>query len=359
MNFKKTVKEYGITNLERFSYIQKKSLAIQVAEMISNKFDYINYDYIYNKILSTQIFFGKIGTVENKAIYAYDDDTLIIDNSLTIGEISPELLYECIHTIQDRRNKKGKLQQLGQVTFTSFKENGIALNESAVQFIVSKVFERENTVQEVYGIRVNTILTNRNILIFNILEQLKFVIGEKQLVKSTIYATDDFIIDGYDTITKTTFCNVKENMDRILFAEEEIISLKRDINENNIRKSTEQINENIKLIQKLYMECQIEIFKSYFDILYNTIHTIFDLTFYKNKLEEYKNLIGVSIYKENDFMMQYYDTYYKKRQEELIEKENQIKVKNDFSLVLLSNNIISKLFTKIREISLRILNREK
>ena len=147
-------------------------------------------------------------------------------------------------------------------------------------------------------------------------------------------------------------------MDKMLFTEEKIKSLKRNNSEKNKRRSIEQINENINLIQELYMNSQIEIFKAYFDILYNRIQTLLDLTYYKAKLEEYKRLIGIGSDNEKNYMLKYYEAYCENKYNELKLKEIQIKKKNNLALTVINNNKIMKLFNKIREITARVLNRE-
>lgn len=357
MDLKQAIKKYDITDIAQINEEQHIRLARKVAEMISNKFNYIDYDYIYNKMMAAKVYIGHIRNISNKAIYAFDDDSLIIDKNQDLNEMTRELLFECVHTIQDRRNKKGELQQLGQITLTTFKEYAIAINETAVQYIVSKTLENKKISTEVFGIKVNTFHTDKYALICNILEQLKFVIGENQLVKSTIYATDDFIVDGYDAITKTIFDNVQNNMDKMLFAEEEIQTLKRNITEDNKEQNKKLIYENEELIKSLYMDSQMSIFTSHFDTIYKRIQTLLDLTYYKAKLEEYKGLIGVDSNKEKDYMMQYYERYCENKRKELTIKEVQIKAKNNVALTVVSNNIIIKVLTKLREAASRLLNR--
>ena len=142
MKLNKLLDKFGIKVTDSLSKEEQIILSDNVATLISNKFNYIDYSYIYEKLVNTKIYRAIIPNRLTKSLYIYEEDILLVSDEENIDSISEELLYECIHTIQDVRDKKGKIKQLGQSIFTDFKVYAMALNEASIQYIVSKVFRQ-------------------------------------------------------------------------------------------------------------------------------------------------------------------------------------------------------------------------
>lgn len=205
MNINKLLKKFDIKIISKLKKEEQIILSDNVATKISNKFNYIDYGYIYTKLMKAKMYIAIVPEGITSAIYSYKDDTLFISDTEDINTISKELLYECIHAVQDIRSRKGKIKQLGQCIFSEFKVYAMALNEASIQYIVAKIFDEEKRYIEAYGIKINTYSKNKYPLICNILLQLLFMSKEETLVKSTIYSTDEFIIDGIEEIGETSF----------------------------------------------------------------------------------------------------------------------------------------------------------
>ena len=239
----------------------------------------------------------------------------------------------------------------------------MALNEASIQYIVAKIFNEEERYVEAYGIKVNTYSRNKYPLICNILLQLLFMSEERTLVKSTIYSTDEFIIEGVEEIGETSYTSIQNNLDDMLYASEEIIGIKRLIKTKtedgylNINEYLNAIYQKEELIRKLYMDSQMSIFTMYFNRLYNRIQNLQDIQLYKNKLEDFKELIGFYTNENQEYFLQYYENYYKEKEENLILKEAEIKQKNDLALTVISDNIIVQIFNKIKNNVNRILKK--
>ena len=239
----------------------------------------------------------------------------------------------------------------------------MALNEASIQYIVAKIFNEEEKYIEAYAIKSNTYSPNKYPLICNILLQLLFISTEEILVKSTIYSTDEFIIEGIEEIGESSFVNVQNNLDEMLYASEQIIGIKKLIKTKteegyfNIEEYLNEIYEKEELIRKLYMDSQISIFTMYFDRLYNRIENLSDIKFYRNKLEEFKKLIGFYTNENQDYFLKYYEDYYKQKEEKLILKQADIERKNELALTVISDNIIIQIFNKIKSNVSRILKK--
>lgn len=362
MGISKILKKFDIKVIGKVSKEEQIIISDNVATKITNKFNFIDYGYIYKKLMRAQMYIAIIPEGMTRAIYSYEEDTLFISDEEDLNNISKELLYECIHTMQDIRDKKGNIKQLGQCIFSDYKVYAMALNEASILYITQKIFEEQIKYVEAYGIKANTYSPNSYPLICNILLQLLFISNEKTLVKSTLNSTDEFLIEGIEEIGESSYVNIQNNLDEMLYASEEIIGIKRSLKNNTSDGNMEEINKDLNRIyekeaqiRRLYMDSQMSIFTMYFDRLYNRIQNLSDIKTYKNKLQNYKELIGFYTNDSQEYFLEYYEGYYKTKEEKLKEKENEIKRKNDLALTVISDNIIVQIFNKIKELCKRIL----
>lgn len=357
MEINKLLKKFDIKVIAKVTKEQQIRIADNIATKISNEFNYIDYGYMYNKLMTAKMYIAIIPEGMTRAIYSYEEDTLFISDEEDLDLVSRELLYECIHAMQDIRNDKGRIKQLGQCIFTDFKVYAMALNEASIQYIVAKIFKDEENDIEAYGIKVKTYSPNKYPLICNILKQLLFFSKEEILVKSTIYSTDEFIIDGVEEIGETSYTNIQTNLDEMLYTSEEIIGIKRKLKEDSKYRYIEKVNDELNsiyekevTIRKLYMDCQMSIFTMYFDKLFNRIETLEDIKFYKTKLEDFRELIGYYTNEYQEYFLEYYKGYYQQKEEKLILKEAEIKNRSDLAITVVYDNPIMKIFGKIKSI---------
>lgn len=169
MGISKILKKFDIKVIGKITKEQQIIISDNVATKITNTFRYIDYGYIYTKLMRAKMYIAIIPKGMTRAIYSYEEDTLFISDEENINDISRELLYECIHTMQDIRDKKGKVKQLGQCIFSDYKVYAMALNEASILYITSKIFGEETKYVEAYGIKANTYSPNSYPLICNLL----------------------------------------------------------------------------------------------------------------------------------------------------------------------------------------------
>lgn len=364
MGISKLLKKFDIKVIERVTKEKQIIISDNIATKISNKFNYIDYSYIYTKLMKAKMYIAIIPKGITRAIYSYEEDTLFISDEEDLNVVSKELLYECIHAVQDIRNSKGKIKQLGQCIFSEFKVYAMALNEASIQYIVAKIFNEEEKYVEAYGIKAKTYSPNKYPLICNILKQLLFFSKEETLVKSTIYSTDEFVIDGVEEIGEVSYVNIQKNLDEMLYASEEIIGIKRKAKQEaedgyieEVDNELNKIYEKEVIIRKLYMDCQMSIFTMYFDKLFDRIENLLDIRYYKNKIEDFKELIGFYTNEEQEYFLEYYKNYYQKKEDKLLEKEAEIKRKNDLALTIISDNPMIQMFKKIKNMLKKMIKK--
>lgn len=352
MKLNKILKKLDITLVRKLSKEEQITIADNVATMISDKFNYIDYGYIYTKLTAAKMYTAKIPEGISDVLYLYELDTLLINYVENLNTVSEVMLYQCIHALQDIRNKKGMIKQLGQCTFTEFKTYAIALNEASIQYMVSRIFDYQEQEVEAYGIRAKTFGTNKYPLICNILKQLLFITREETLVKSTINSLDEFIIEVIEELGEGAFSTVRNNLDDMLYASEEIIDIKRKIKKEEddsqqIDEALKRINNIENLMKKTYVNTQLLIFTTYFDKLFKRIETLEDTEYYLNKLNEYKNIMGTVIDNSED-IDKFYDDYYKDKKEKINSKKESIINKEQLALMIVSKNKIVRIFYLLR-----------
>ena len=143
MGISKILKKFDIKVIGKVSKEEQIIISDNVATKITNKFNFIDYGYIYKKLMRAQMYIAIIPEGMTRAIYSYEEDTLFISDEEDLNNISKELLYECIHTMQDIRDKKGNIKQLGQCIFSDYKVYAMALNEASILYITQTIFEEQ------------------------------------------------------------------------------------------------------------------------------------------------------------------------------------------------------------------------
>lgn len=364
MGISKILNKFDIKVIGKVSKEKQIIISDNVATKITNEFNFIDYGDIYTKLMKAKMYIAIMPEGMAKSIYSYEEDILFISDEEDLNNISKELLYECIHAMQEIRDEKGNIKQLGQCIVSNYKIHTMSLNEAAIIYITQKIFEEQTQYIEAYGIKAKTYSPNNYPLICNILLQLLFTSNKKTLVKSTLNSSNEFLIKVVEEIGESSYATIRNNLEEMLYISEEIIGIKRSLKNNTsdgdieeINKQLNRIHEKETIIGRLYMDSQMSIFTMYFNNVFNRIKTITDIQKYRKKLQEYKELIGVYTNKNQEYFLEYYDGYCKEKEQKLIQKETEIKRKNDLALTVISNNIISQIFTKIKKAIVKVLKK--
>lgn len=364
MGISKMISKFDIKVIGKISKEKQIIISDNVATKITSEFNFMNYEQIYAKLMASKMYIAIMPEGMAESIYSYEEDILFINDKEELNNISKELLYECIHAMQEIRNQKGNIKQLGQCMVSDYKIHTMSLNEAAILYITQRIFKEEIEYIEAYGIKAKTYSPNNYPLICNILLQLLFILNKEILVKSTLNSTNEFLIKVVEEIGEGSYANIRSNLEEMLYTSEEIIGIKRSLKNNTsdgdieeINKQLNRIHEKETIIGRLYMDSQMSIFTMYFNNVFNRIKTITDIQKYREKLQEYKELIGVYTNKNQEYFLEYYDGYCKEKEQKLIQKEKEIKRRNDLALTVISNNIISQIFTKIKKAIVKILKK--
>lgn len=325
----KHFKELNIEPIRKIDIREKCEFANKLAIMLVDTFQEYNLDYlrIVDLIQHTEIYISKVPKNISPVNYSYIDEAIYISDEIELDLANEFVLHEMIHRIQEDRNKKNKLMQLGLCNILETKVKGVAINEAGIQYVVSKMLNNTQKIVEIYDMKIPTVSKNYYPILTNLIEQMAFVLGDDLLIDSVLNSKEDFKYNTIDNLGETNFFTIQSNFDKILESK------------NNILRNKD-IQINIENIKNIYNETQNIILTSYFDRVFKRIETLDELQLYHKKLINFRNYIG-----SND--VQYiYIKYYKNKKEEIKKKEFDLKNR---ALIVVEDNIIFKIIRKIKK----------
>ena len=331
MQINKYFKQLNIVPISEVDIREKCEFANEVAMVMVDKLADYNLDYlkIVDILQHTEMYIAKIPKNLSPVNYSYLDGKMYISEDIKLDIRNEFILHEVIHRIQEYRNKKEKLLQLGLCDVMETKIKGLALNEAAVQYIVQRILKGELKVIDIYGIKIPTVSKNYYPILTNLIEQIAFLMGEDKLIDSTINSNNEFKYETIDMLGEDTYNAIETSFEQILEAKNKILK----------NKDKSIIDENIDLIKNVYINIQNKIMTSYFNKEFKRIKSMEQLKEFNAKLLKYKDYIGL-----NEVQTSYID-FFDAMQEQIKEKEQSFINK---SLVVVKESRIGKVFNRIK-----------
>lgn len=339
MSIASKLKKLGIQDVNQIDKQTVCNIAHLVADNLIQTFPFLEDEYnnILAKLLNCNMYSATINSNLSRVNYIHQNQSIYYDKSVDLNKISEQIVHECVHYLQDFRNRKGKTYKIGLCNVTDFKLIGIGLNESVVQYISARVNKNEVSCVQEEDVKVKTISSCTEPWLTNLAEQLVFLFGEEQIVKEAVCGGNvfsDLMLNTFEQYNK----KIISNFDLILD-----VSNKLSIETNNERRiclKSELVNE--------YIQNERLIYKTYFEKICQRINSIEEVEVYSKKLKEYAEIYGkeadVTIGEEN-----YFETEANRITEMLdkclfkINKENS---KN--MLVIIKTEKLSNLLKKIK-----------
>ena len=341
----------GNTGIEVIEPLQDEKvidIVNQVSTRIMTAFpdNDLSYLDIYKTLLDTPMYYAKIPKGLSKANYYYKNSSIYFSNTANISEVDEYIFHECIHRLQERKDKKGNITRIGVCEVNEFSVKATALNEAAVQYVTTKAFHSPNKMMNIYNMAIPS-RTEYYPIITNIISQLAFLLGENVLIDSTINGNEEFKIEIIDNIGESEYNTIEKNLNQILKLKNEIADIRRNIqltdiwevpsNEKNLK-----IDENIKLIRKIYFDTQNKIFISYFNNLFDRVENEIEVNMIKRKLQDYGTLIGTA---EDYDTFNLYCIGFEKQAKQKIEE-----FQNKKALVVLKDNFVYRIIRRIKRL---------
>ena len=142
IKIKRELKNLGIKPIEELSVQEKTGIAEKVAaKLVALNVQGITHNEILEKLFSAKMYIAEISNNLEKVNYFYKNKTIYFDKSLNLFELDENILRECIHYIQDKREKT---KRMGLCTFEQYKIRGMALNEIGINYMSNKLLNKIN-----------------------------------------------------------------------------------------------------------------------------------------------------------------------------------------------------------------------
>ncbi len=362
MSIESDLKKDGIEITKKLDTLTINSLARNVSMKICETFPQfgLSQNALFIKLSRLNMYKAKIPEGMAEANYFYKNNSIYFNEHISDEDLEEFAVHECIHYLQEVKDKKNYLIKMGLCDYTEFKIHGLGLNEAAVQLMSSKINGIPNEYVKYYNISFQTISPSYYPLECCLVSQLAYLVGEDILFKSTINSDDNFknILCKY--ITPKNFVNIQNNIDNILSYEEKIIQLNSkifEIDDKNKRVDglVENINQLKRKISLTFMKTQNIIISSYFDNTFNTISTLEDVETYRRKLYSFKDYLG------HTDGYTFFNDYYVSKMEELETKYNMLEngdIQTSLKLLTKKENIFIRLFHSIKKLVTAQFNNE-
>lgn len=310
--------------------VNQVSTRLMVAYPNSN----LSYLDIYKTLLDTPMYYAKVPEGLSKVNYYYKDSSIYFAEDANLSEIDEYVLHECVHKLQERKDKKGNITRIGISEINELSVKATALNEAAVQYVTVNAFNMPVKSVTVYDITLPT-KTEYYPMITNIITQIAYLLGEDVLIDSTINGKEDFKIEIIDNLGESQYNTLERNLN-------ELLRLKNEIAELQKNSENEKIKEDIKTIRNKFFETQNMIYMTYFNDLLKRTENVMEIKMLKAKLNEYRNYIGTAQdYTDFDMYCIDFEDAANARIDDL---------KNQKSLVVFKDNIFFRILRRIKQL---------
>lgn len=352
MSIKSDLKREGIVATSELDTLKVNSIAKNIAQALVAGFPEHDFKLgeLFIRISRLHMYMAKVPNGYSEANYFYKNTSIYFNEKVKFDDIYKYAIHECIHYLQERKDKKGHLEKLGLCDLTQYKVTGLGMNEAAVQLATSKALKNEPDSVKYFDISFDTISPNCYPLECCLINQMAYITGEYILFDSTFNSTDDFKNKFISLTDEDTFDKVQNNFDKLLKYEEDLIILNNKL--ESARTSTavnlnDKINKTKENIRKVFFDTQDSILKSYFDYAFDEIEDLEAVENFRRKLYNYKNIVG-----KND-NYSFYTKYYIEMMAKLEEKYNAIEngtFNKKSSLSVISTNKFTIILNAIKNL---------
>lgn len=347
MSINSILKREGIENIQPLSTLEINKLASNISEKICLAFPEhnINKSDLFIAIARLNMYKATMPQDHSAAKYFYKNNSIYFSNDINVEDIGTLALHECIHFLQEVRNKSGKLLKLGLYNIS--KGNfGIAINEAAVQLMASLANYSKTDVVKYYDLNIKTESPDYYPIQCALIKQMSYFTGSYPLFHSTLFGDDIFKNTFITKSNEKVYNKIVYNFD-LLFHYEDLLNTESnkllylndsDTNYKKINYINLKIKNIKKIISKITLETQELIIRNCFSAELNLVKDKESLNNFKQRLYDFKNILirndNYSFY--NNFY--YYMLSKADEKKELIQKYGVINSLTNSETQLISSN---------------------
>lgn len=361
MSTNSRLKKEGIEIVEQLDTLKVNTIAISIASKLCLAFPEhnLNKSELFTSLSRINMYIAKMPEDSAGAKYFYKNNSIYFNKEYDLDEMAKLAMHECIHYIQEFRDANNNLVKMGlyNCTFNS----GLGINEAAVQLMASEANMCPSTSETYYNVSLNTISPNYYPLECALVNQMAYFTGTYPLFHSTLNSNDVFKNTFILKSNKRAYNTIVKNIDLLLAYENDLNYFASELQYANKVSEIKLLNKLIASkkdsITSIFFKTQNLIIESCFISGFNNIRNLEDVKEYKNKLYNFKNIMGSN---EN---YTFYNEFYRKIMESLEKKKEQIEQFGEInlfetsenSLVLVDNtkralSFVSTFFVKVKKL---------
>lgn len=353
MSIKSDLRKDGIEIIEKLDTLKINSIANNISVKLCETFpNYnLNQNDLFIKLSRLDMYKAKMPEGMAEANYFYKNTSIYFNEHIADEDLEEFAIHECIHYIQEVKDKRNYLLKMGLCDYTEFKIYGLGLNEAAVQLMASKVNAIPKEYVKYFDISFETNSPSYYPLECCLVNQLAYLVGEDVLFESTLNSDDNFKNKFVELTSHKTFMAIQNAIDEILYHEEDIIKLNNKILQIDDRNKKvdgmlEKIDELKSEITLTFMRTQNLIISSYFDAAFNRITNLEEVEAYRKKLYSFKDYLG------HTEGYTFFNDYYVSKMEQLEHKYNALEngeIETSIKLFTKKENKFIKFINKIKK----------
>lgn len=311
MSIELELKKAGIEITQKLDTLTTNKISNNIARKIVTSFPNFGLDEhsIFAKLSRLNMYKAKMPEGIAEANYFYKNCSIYFNNHIADEDLEEFAIHECLHYLQEVKDKRNNLLKMGLCTYSSFRPHGLGLNEAAVQYLSSKIIGIKPDFEKYYGISLYTPSPSYYPLECALLNEILYFIDEDILFSSTFFSNENFKNAIIQNTSNETFSKLEKSFDLILKLEEKIVILnnlliKKDENSTAINKINIKLNKLKQEISFAFIETQNLIITSFFDKGFEQIKDLETLEKFRRKLYKFTDIIG-SVDNYN-----FFDNYY-------------------------------------------------
>ena len=290
MGIKALLKNEGIEIVRELNKSEVKTIAKDIAIKLCLAFPEHNLsrNNLCDAFSKVKMYLANLPKDFSGAKYILENNSIYFNTLLSFEEIPNTAMHECIHLIQHYNS------DLKFGLYVSTK--GLALNEAAVQLMASEANMHELSEVKYFDISLKTISPDYYPLECALLNQITYFTGTYPLYNSVLFSNDIFKNTFIAQFNKKLYSFISSKLDELLFLESELNSYIEELSyaskEKEIKNLNRIINYKKQKITTLFFQTQNRIMKTCFNCEFNKLKSLEDIHVFKNKLYEFKNVIG-------------------------------------------------------------------
>ena len=301
MSINSTLKKEGIRVIGKLNTLEINKIASNISERIVAAFPEhgINQSDLFISIARLDMYLAEMPNDMAMAKYFYKNNSIYFSKDMDLNVLQSLALHECLHFIQEVKNKHGKLLRLGLYNMEKSANDGMALNEAAVQHMASVASNQPLDTVKYYNMELATESPDFYPLQTALLNEMIYFTGSYPLYHSTLYSNDVFKNTFIAKSNEKAYLQIEKNFDLIYEYEtllsKQVYNLSLCSEEyksiNKIRKINSKIDAYKQIILEKTLETQNLILLNCFNTEFDNIKTLEHVKNFEQNMYNFRHVI--------------------------------------------------------------------